>query len=265
VDGGLNKHTDPVTVPADYYELISDSVFGKVVRYKGGPWANTTRISTVLGAVATHVVKFPDIRNVWVRQFVRFSPNYWPRGATPAGHNDSYKLMFLRWDGAGFREAVTFSGAWRIAPEYGQGGSGGSVWPGSETPVATPTPPDGGFANQYDIHSIFRRSYPTSQMGDGQWYEIVMGHLELAPLTGRGIIAWRKYTVADVVNPQAWTVYIVDRTHTDSTKPWVPANRYDMGVNRNKSFDEDMTWDWGPYDIVDGSRFPNPFKIPYVP
>jgi hypothetical protein len=162
--------------------------------------------------------------------------------------------MFLLWKGAGFRMAYTFTGAWRIAPEYGQD------LPKTETGIATATPPDANFFNQYDIQSLYRRAYPSVQPGDGEWYEFVMGSITMSASTGRGIFAWRRHTTGGVVSPGPWRVYIQQVTNTSA--PWYPAGAYQMGVNRNKSFDEEMYWDWGPYEVVDGSKYANPFSVP---
>jgi hypothetical protein len=262
VDGAAHRMTSPVTRPQDYYELIPDSVFGQVVRYKGGPWANTVKGNIVFGAVAVHVVTFEPLRHVWVRQFIRFSPNYWPVGKTPERHNNSYKIIFLRWAGAGFRQGLSFTGSARLAPEYGQGGDGGGVWPGTSVVAPSSSRPDAGFAGQYDVRSMIRRAHPAPRSGDGEWYEFVLGHEQLSTSSARGVFAWRRYTDRGRVSPVSWTVNIVTRTNREPNREWAPARRYDMGVNRNKSFDEEMSWDWGPYEIVDGSRRPNPFGIP---
>jgi hypothetical protein len=38
-----------------------------------------------------------------------------------------------------------------------------------------------------------------------------------------------------------------------------------LGVNRNKSNPRTMHIDWGPWEVVDGSRFANPFGMPPLP
>jgi hypothetical protein len=37
---------------------------------------------------------------------------------------------------------------------------------------------------------------------------------------------------------------------------------YTMGVNRNRQWDEEMYIYWGPHEVVDGSRYPNPWDLP---
>jgi hypothetical protein len=35
-----------------------------------------------------------------------------------------------------------------------------------------------------------------------------------------------------------------------------------MGINRNRQYDEDMYHYWGPYEVVDGYLYPNPWNLP---
>ena len=38
-----------------------------------------------------------------------------------------------------------------------------------------------------------------------------------------------------------------------------------LGANRNKSTPRQMHIDWGPWEVVDGTRWPNPFQMPDIP
>ena len=35
----------------------------------------------------------------------------------------------------------------------------------------------------------------------------------------------------------------------------------DLGANKNKTNDSDMYLYWGPWEVVDGSKYPNPWSM----
>jgi hypothetical protein len=106
------------------------------------------------------------------------------------------------------------------------------------------------------------RRYSPPVPGDGQWYEFVMGFERLGPKRFRSTWAWRRYTTSGTVAPDKWTAEVVETDHGLNGPDIAPVRSYEMGINRNRSFDSVMWWDWGPYELVDGSKYPNPFRVP---
>jgi hypothetical protein len=72
---------------------------------------------------------------------------------------------------------------------------------------------------------------------------------------------WRQYTVGGAVAPSPWKI---DATYLDVQpgQSFTGIANYQMGVNRNRWYDEPMFIYWGPYEIVDGSVYPNPWGLP---
>jgi hypothetical protein len=71
----------------------------------------------------------------------------------------------------------------------------------------------------------------------------------------------RRYTSGGVPNPGSWRVnahYFLGAQGEE----FRGISHYQMGVNRNRQYDSVMYHYWGPYEVVDGSQFPNPWGLP---
>ena len=260
---------DPHLPVTDFYDLIPDPVFGKVVRYNGGPRLNT-RAANMPGRVALHGVRLGrEFTHVWVRQFIRFSPNFTTTSRTGGQNAASHKIMFLRYRESPARHEFVLDGPRGI---HHDGGSPGITrvqegtlpwhnvvgmnaqyrtkgWPYPDAYPLIKAPPAPGAP----------RGAPVGN-GDGEWYEIVLHHKTEAE-RGEFTMYWRRYTSGGTVSPGAWKIdarYIVGKPGQEFRGVTV----YTMGVNRNRQWDEDMYIYWGPNEIVDGSRYPNPWNLP---
>jgi hypothetical protein len=290
VEGGL--HTQPPALPvSDFYDLVDDPVFGKVVRYHGGPHLNISSPS-MPGRVAIHQIalgshstvqpnsswwRAPNAfyypTNLWVRQFIRFSPNWTTASLTGGQGAADYKAMFLRYYNSparhefkvtSLREWVMDGGnpglgtlidqgklPWNtvqsINAQYGmQGFPGADLYPMVRTTSST--------------GSCFPADAPCASAGDGEWYEMVIHH-QTVGVRGEFTQYLRRYTAGGAVNPGPWrinAVYSVAQTG----QVFSGISHYQMGVNRNRQYDEVMYHDWGPYEVVDGAVFPNPWGLP---
>jgi hypothetical protein len=289
VEGGLNTH-DPVLPTTAFYDLVADPIFGKVVRYHGGPHLNTTE--TVMGGrVATYQVslgscsglqpgttwwlapngcKYPT--HLWLRQFIRFSPTWTGASNTGGQGSADYKTMFLRYYNSSarhefkvksIREWVLSGGnpgltlidqgklSWNtvqsINDEYGvQGFSGADLYPMVKTASL----------NGY----CFPAGSPCAQQGDGEWYEMIIHHKTVGA-RAEFTQYLRRYTSGGAVSPAPWRInaqYAV----AESGQVFSGISDYQMGVNRNRQYDEVMYHDWGPYEVVDGGVYPNPWGLP---
>jgi len=289
VEGGLNAQ--PPSLPVtDFYELVDDPVFGKAVRYNGGPQLNITA-TDMPGRVAVHKVALGSSSSVqpdpswwpgpngrfypthlWVRQFIRFSPN-WTAGSTRGGQGAAdYKAMFLRYYNsparhefkvANVREWVmgggnpgltlvdqgklSWSSVQSINDQYGVQG-----YPGVDLyPMVKVTSLSG---------ICYPAGAPCALEGDGEWYEMVMHHRTVGE-RGEFSQYLRRYTSGGIVDPGPWRINARYSVALPG-EVFIGISHYQMGVNRNRQYDEVMFHDWGPYEVVDGSQFPNPWGLP---
>jgi len=129
------------------------------------------------------------------------------------------------------------------------GGSGWpypDFWPAMYAPGPYPAAPYGSGSNW--------------GLGNGEWWQIIIHHKTVAE-RGEFTMYWRQYTVGAAVNPQPWKIH--GRLMIGATgSVWRGLSNYQMGVNRNRCYDEPMNLDWGPYEVVDGSQYPNPWSLP---
>ena len=282
VEGGLNAcrapdpktggtRCDPHLPVTDFYDLVEDPLFGKVVRYNGGPQLNT-KAKNMSGRTAIHGVSLGSPRtHIWLRQFIRFSPNWTTASATGGQGAADYKAMFLRYANSAARHQVKI-GANGRGLEH-NGGNPGLAKVGEGTlpwhNVVT-------LNQQYhisgwpfvDLYPLIRAPGPLSAKftrapwgpGTGEWIEVVMHHKTVAE-RGEFTAYWRQYTVGGQVSPKPWKIdarYVVVRPG----QVFRGVSIYTMGVNRNRQYDEPMFIYWGPFEIVDGSQFSNPWNLP---
>jgi hypothetical protein len=285
VEGQLNNQ--PPALPAtDFYGLVADPIFGKVVRYHGGPHLNATA-ATMPGRVAVHSVALgtcvarPNTSwyqwtngcwyptHVWVRQFIRFSPNWTNFSSTGGSGSGDYKTLFLTYIQTSGRHEfkVTNLREWIMGWGGPTGNSGPLPWnnvqsmndqyntsgfPGVDLfPMVKPSAPDG---------RCYPANTPCGPAGDGQWYEIVLHH-KTTGARGEFSQYLRRYSQNGVVSPGPWRI---NAHYVDAAAGGIftGLDRYKMGINRNRQYDEVMHHDWGPYEVVDGSVYPNPWGLP---
>jgi hypothetical protein len=285
VEGQLNTQA-PALPNTAFYDLVGDPVFGKVVRYHGGPHLNTTS-TTAPGRVATHSVALgtcvgrPNASwyqwtngcwyptHVWVRQFIRFSPNWTNFSATGGSGSGDYKTMFLTYIATTGRHEfkVTNLREWIMGWGGPTGNSGPLPWNNVQSmndqyntsgflgvdlfPMVRPSAPDG---------RCFPSNTPCGPAGDGEWYEMVMHH-KTTGARGEFSQYLRRYSQNGVVSPGPWRInaHYVDAAAGGT---FTGIDRYMMGVNRNRQYDSVMYHDWGPYEVVDGGAYPNPWGVP---
>jgi hypothetical protein len=283
VEGGLNAcnaprkagegtRCDPHLPVTDFYDLVEDPLFGKVVRYNGGPQLNT-RAKNMPGRTALHGVNLGTPRtHVWVRQFIRFSPNWTTASATGGQGAADYKAMFLRYANSPARHQVKI-GANGRGLEHSGGNPGltkvdeGTLpWHNVRTMNVQYHTSGWPFIDFYPLIKAPgpARAAPSRAAafgnGNGEWVEVIMHHKTVAE-RGEFTVYWRQYTVRGQVAPQAWKIdarYLVGRPGQEFRGVAI----YTMGVNRNRQYDEPMFIYWGPFEIVDGLKYPNPWNLP---
>jgi hypothetical protein len=262
---------DPHLPAEDFYDLVADPVFGKVIRYNGGPQLNTNA-RNMPGRTAVHGVDLGGERtHVWVRQFVRFSPNWTTRSETGGQGAPDYKAMFLRYANSPARHQVKFGTTMRgLVHEGGNAGvtkvsEGFLPWHNAVSLKDKYKVKGWGGVDFYPAIKGF--AFPASPSraapygnGNGEWYELIMHHKTVAE-RGEFTLYWRQYTVGGQVSPQPWKIDARYMTG-QAGQAFRGVTTYTMGVNRNRQYDEPMFIYWGPFEIVDGSQYPNPWNLP---
>jgi len=222
-------------------------------------------------------------RHIWLRTFLRFSPNWHIQSDLGGAGAGSHKLMFVRYQNSAARADFTPDGGLR-SWAYTVGGAlaGGTVVEKGKLPwhnVKTinelyhvqgfPWPDLYNDEHNPGTFKMFRVGCqpprnPYCGDGNGEWYEIIW-HLKVgtpdAPERIELTQAMRQYTQAGVKTPLPWRI----ATEYKVASPggvWRPMVKYEQGVNRNRQWDEPMWLDWAFFEIVDGDQFPNPWGLP---
>lgn len=298
VEGGLQ--TAPPSLPVTaFYDLVSDPIFGKVARYLGDTTLNINATSTTRpGRTASHSIGlgkksqinaswwtptctmsptacnvdwFPT--DVWAHQFLRFSTTWTSASATCGQGAADYKTIFLRYWSSAARDELKFGTNGRgIIVSKGLPGltmvSEGALSNQNAIPMSVQYPGSSGWPG-YDGWPLTSAPGPFPSApygsgsnygaGNGQWIEVAIHHKSVAERLEFSVY-WRQYTVGGVVDPQPWKI---DGHYTQVTtgQVWRGLSNYVMGVNRNRCYDFAMSIDWGPYEVVDGSVYPNPWGL----
>jgi hypothetical protein len=206
--------------------------------------------------------------HVWVRQYLRFSPNWTGASNTGGSGGADYKTLFLTYIATTGRHEfkVTNLREWIMGWGGPPGASGDlpihnvqsmnvqyntSGFHGVDLlPMVKVSAPDG---------RCFPGNAPCAQAGDGEWYEMVMHH-KTTGARGEFSQYLRRYSQNGAVSHGPWRINA--HWHEATSDIFTGINRYMMGVNRNRQYDEVMFHDWGPYAVVDGGVYPNPFNVP---
>jgi hypothetical protein len=218
--------------------LEPDQTFGQVARIL--QHENCSLPGDQFGASPTHSAGFTASNQVWLRFRVRFSPGWTSAGPEPPGHDNSYKLIFMLWAGATQRFELQFANT--SAMHYG-------VSIGGVTRQETPLP---GATDWWGQNA-------SPMWNSDEWWEIIMYYQKFTATTGQWRIWKRQLTVGRQIVNQA---FLWDGWSILATSGTLPqAKSISLGANKNKCNPADQYIYWGPYEIVDGARFPNPFGV----
>lgn len=219
--------------------LVPDATFGRVARITQPADPNPTANS---GWTPQLSVQLPSLLDkVWVRVRVKFSPGWTTTGPYPLRAANSYKLIFLLWErGYNGRAEIEFSNT----SEYILGIGGVAC---AERPLQALRKPFG---------------HTTSEWTGGEWWEYVLYYERTGPTSQR--MRWwrRQLTQGGVVANTGFTFFGLERTGCARATPRVRVVQ--LGGNKNRTTPVDQFIYWGPFQIVDGSRYANPFNLPNV-
>ena len=221
-----------------YVDLMPDATFGQVVRItfpqNSGTLGPAVRLAKTLPAA---------LDKAWYRWRVRFTPGFTTVGPDPAGHANSYKMAFWTWESHNGRGHVEFTNTDQYNLGFGiQDRATGQYLQYTETPLP----------GSVDFGRV------TTEWTDGEWWEYVIYYEKTGP-TSANQRYWRRRLTSGgqiVNNPWVFTGW----SATGATTPRVA--KVELGANKNKNNPTDMYLTWGPWEVVDGSRFANPFNMP---
>jgi hypothetical protein len=219
----------------DFVAIVPDATFGQVCRITFPENAGAQ------GSAPRMKARLPTpLERMWFRWRVRFSPGWTTRGPDPPGHANSYKLAFWLWEGYEGRGEVEFSNT----SQYILGCSWGR--PGERLPLQSrPLPGSQSFG------------HVTTEWTDGEWYEFVVHYEKVDANTARQRWWRRRLTdggrLADA--PFVYTGIEI----AGAEPPRVAA--VELGANKNKNTPREQFISWGPWEAVDGSRYPDPFGL----
>ncbi|HET7233943.1 MAG TPA: hypothetical protein VFJ16_28285 [Longimicrobium sp.] len=222
----------------DYVDLAQDPTFGQVVRItfpaNTGSSGSSPRIAQDLPA---------PLDKVWYRFRVKFAPGWTSVGPDPSGWANSYKIAFMDWAGYNGRMEIEYSNSTDyITGVAVQTGSG--TWVNYGSSLVAGSAPNFGKA--------------TTEWNDGEWWEFVMYYDKTGPTTASSYYWRRRLTSGGQVQNNPWVLF--GENLSGNTTPQVSGIQ--LGINRNKNNPTTMYLYWGPWEVVDGAKYTNPFGMP---
>ena len=221
----------------NYVDITQDPTFGNVARITFAQ-SDETGFSPKLARTLPQALD-----RVWFRFRVKFAPGFTTAGPYPVGHANSYKLAFWTWEGFGGRGQIEFSNTTQYIIGLGVN-SGGTYFRYNETPLP----------GSLSWGSV------TTEWTDGEWWEYVVYYEKTGATSARNHLWRRRLTNGGVIANNPFTYWAVEIS--GSTTPRVRA--VDLGPIKNKSNPTTMHLYWGPWEVVDGSAYPNPFGMPNI-
>jgi uncharacterized protein YjdB len=215
--------------------LESDPVFGQVARI-----TQPANCSPGAGGVSpSHAAGFTPMDKTWVRMRMRLSPGWTDVGPEPAGHGNAYKIAFILWQGTYERFNLgTISNGYSFGVSYGN--------------VTMSQSQVSGATNWHGLAL-------TAERTGAEWWEYILYHEKFSSTTGRWRIWKRQLTQGMQTANLPFVFDGYDMVATSGTIP--QATRFVLGANKNKCTPTTQYIYWGPYEVVDGSRYPNPFGV----
>lgn len=225
--------------PRDVYgfvRLVPDSTFGQAARIvfprNAGEPGPAPRLRKRLER---------PLDRMWYRWRMRYGPGWTTAGPDPAGHNNAYKVAFWTWAAHNQRGHLAIINTTQYEVNFAASDRGGRPLEYRERQL--PGSPSLGRV--------------TTEWTDGRWWEFVVFYEKTGPTSARQHHWMRRLTPS----PGMWTYTGFEVAGAETPR----VDAVELGANKNKNNPADMHIDWGPWEVVDGSRFPNPFRVPVPP
>ena len=219
-------------------DLAQDPTFGQVARIR---FLQSTEADWAPKLSAS----FSPRDKIWYRWRMKYSPGWTTVGTMPAGYNNAYKVAFWLWDGYEGRGQVEVANT----SEYVLG------WRVSQS--------GGGAAMQYtqrELPGSQSWGHVSTEFTDNQWWEYVIYYEKTGPTSARNHWWKRRLTNNGAVANNPWTYIGIEVTGATTPR----ANGIMLGANKNRNNTSTAYIYWGPWEVVDGSQYANPFGMPNV-
>jgi hypothetical protein len=171
---------------------------------------------------------------------VRFSVGFTTASPYPNGAANSYKLAFITWEGYNGRSEVEYTNTTGYFPGFDYGASA------TCTNVLMPGSP----ANWGSV---------TTEWSGGEWWEFIMYYEKTSANNSQHRWWRREYTSGGAIVNNPYTYIGTTRQNCDNPTP--KARGIVLGANKNKVTQVTQYLYWGPWEIVDGTPYPNPYGV----
>jgi hypothetical protein len=222
-----------------YVDLVPDATFGQVVRI-----TQPQQLSGSDGATPRLLKRLPaPMDRMWFRWRMKFSPGWTTVGPGPSGAANAYKIAFWTWANHDARGGLEFSNT----NQYILGWSAKDRASGQTIQYSETTLP-----GSQDFGSA------TTEWSDGEWYEFVVYYERTTATTGSQRWWRRRLTSNGQIVNNPWVFRGIGIS--GATLPQV--GEVELGANKNKTTAQAQHIYWGPWEVVDGTKFPNPWGMP---
>ncbi|HET6232064.1 MAG TPA: hypothetical protein VFE05_18465 [Longimicrobiaceae bacterium] len=220
-----------------FVDLVPDATFGRALRITFPANAGSP------GSSPRMAQKVAPLDDMWLRWKMRFEPGWTTSGPDPAGSADSYKLAFFQWEGFDGRGELQFSNGTDYVTGVGVQERGGAYLPYLEMPLPGSAP---------DFGRV------TTEWTDGEWWEYAIHYRKTGERSAVFQYWRRRLTRGGRIDPGGWTYHGMEMRGSPTPR----VAKVELGANKNKNNPRDLHLFWGPWEVVDGSRHPDPFALP---
>ena len=227
----------PTFTIANNVTRVNDPLFGQVARITQP--ADTFTTGAGWTPSYSHAMPSP-LNRFWFRFFVRFSPLFTTASPYPNGAANSYKLAFIGWQNYNGRSEVEYTNTTQYFPGFDFGVSA------TCTNVLMPNSP----SNWGSV---------TTEWSNGEWWEMIMYYQKTSTDDAQHRWWRREYTSSGTIVNNAYTYIGTTRQNCDNPTP--AAESIVLGANKNKVTQTTQYIYWGPWEVVDGSVYPNPWGV----
>jgi hypothetical protein len=220
----------------DHVDIVRDPTYGQVARITFKASKETGFAPKINATLPVPLEKF------WFRWRMKYSPGWTSVGPLPEGYANSYKIAFWLWDDYEGRGEIQLSNTDEYILGVGVAGVDGYLR----------------YAETSLIDSQPKFGRITTEWAGTAWWEFVVYYEKTGATTARQ--RWWRRRLASGPNgfPGPWTYVGVQL----SGSPTPRVRGITLGANRNKNNPVTMYIYWGPWEVVDGTRHPNPFRMP---
>ena len=221
----------------NYVDLVSDGTFGKAARI--------LQQAGTAGSPQMHQ-PFTALDKAWVRWHIRYSPGWTAVGATGPSLGNAWKQMHLYMPGGGA------TGRTRLDVENSTQFGCGFSFPGRSY---TETPLPGHQGGGAGCGTALVAGGVGDEFNDGAWYEWIAYHEKTGATTGR-IRYWHRQLAQSTFRFSGWSY-----TGATGADLFPQVHELALGVNKNRDTPADQYVYWGPFEVVDGSQYPDPWGV----